>query len=105
MPQTVHSDGQGGEYGVVSLTATMLDAIRFAQTNNAGRLHRHPGGRWTTRDFYTHFRHYGTSTVEGIVSRGVGTYTEWRDGKNGRFPIEMTVNFTPQLLEKLWAKK
>jgi len=87
------------------LTPEMLEAIKFAQTNNAGKLHRHPGGFWTTREYHAHFRYFVTSTVEGIVNRGVGAYTEWRDGRNGSYPVEMTIYFTPQLLETLWPKK
>ena len=32
---------------------------------------------------------FGASTVDALVSRGLMSYTEWRDSRKGRFPIPL----------------
>jgi hypothetical protein len=71
---------------VSALSATMLDAVRYATEHKA--LCRYPGGFWQAPGGYQVWaQHFGTATVEALVKRGVAAYTEWRDGRNGRFPV------------------
>jgi hypothetical protein len=70
----------------LKLSETMIAAIKFAHTHE-GKLERFPGGFWGASDAAP----FGTKTVEGLLSRGQGTYTKWKEGKNGQFPIEFTL--------------
>lgn len=73
------------------LTATMvacIDDMREA----GGEFVRYQGGYWAARNGPRACDgiprpNYGSSTVQAIIDRGEATYTEWRDGRNGRFPI------------------
>ena len=76
------------------LTATMVAAVDFATENDG--LVRMQGGFWTKRGAGWNggapdAEHFGTSTIQGCVSRGALEYTEWRDGRTGRFPIAAAV--------------
>jgi len=72
------------------LSKTMRDAIDFARENE-GKLIRHPGGFWAKK-VLTWAKWFGTTTVEALVARGVGTYTAW-EGKSEqyKFPVEFTL--------------
>lgn len=62
---------------------------------HGGKVYRHPGGFWGHQQWSAHDRlWFGTSSVDALVSRGVATYTEWKEGRrgNGRFPIEATLS-------------
>lgn len=77
------------------LSPTMRHAITFALANG-GKLVRHPGGFWSCAAFVRYqnggsHQHFSTNTADAIVTRGAGEYTAWKDGKSGRFPIEVTV--------------
>ncbi len=75
-----------------TLTRTMKRAIRSASTNGSkprGKLIRYPGGFWYPDGPGQHS--YSTATVQALVRRGLAEYTQWKDGRNGRFPIEMTL--------------
>jgi len=64
----------------------MLDAVGYAAEH--GALCRYPGGFWQAPGGYQRWaKHFGTPTVEALVTRGLAEYTEWRDGRNGRFPV------------------
>lgn len=41
-------------------------------------------------EFKRHSEHYGTSTINGLVDRGIAVYTAFKEGRNGKFPIEVT---------------
>lgn len=76
------------------LSPTMREALDYA-SKHGGQLERFPGGYWcepgrTQWDVNPHVS-FSTSTVNALVSRGLAEYTEWKDGRNGRFPIRMTV--------------
>ena len=79
----------------MKLTSTMQAAADYAKAHG-GALIRLPGGFWV-RDGHTQWdgwqaqQTFGTPTVNALVSRGVAEYTEWRDGRNGRFPTRMTL--------------
>jgi hypothetical protein len=69
----------------------MQDALDYAR-KYGNKLMRYPGGFWCQEGLSSWSRPwFGTSTVEALVTRGVGEYTQWVDGKHGRFPVEMTV--------------
>jgi hypothetical protein len=65
------------------LTEPMMKAVKAMQKND-GKIIREPGGIWVTDGSFWH----KTVTVEALVSRGVAEYTEWKEGRNGKFPIE-----------------
>lgn len=83
------------------LSPEMYRALKYAE-KHGGKLERYPGGYWREPNWqpgaYVYGQEvsqsFGTSTVEGIVRRGRGQYTLWKDGKNGKFPVEMTVGGT-----------
>lgn len=52
-------------------------------------VHRHPGGFWWEKDPQSNYRSgFGTNSVEALVRRGVAEWTQWQEGRNGRFPIQ-----------------
>jgi len=70
----------------------MKRAIRAASANGVktrGKLIRYPGGFWYPDG--PGQRSFSTPTVEALVRRGLAEYTAWKDGRNGFFPIEMTL--------------
>ena len=71
------------------LTGVMIKCVKFMRAE-AGCIYRHPGGYWGSANFKL-YESFGTSTVEGLVRRGVAEYTEWQEGRNGRFPIRATL--------------
>lgn len=76
------------------LSATM--AIVLAETiDHGGKLERHAGGYWTypgcPRSWTRHDWSAPTTTIEALVRRGKLEYTEWRDGRKGKFPIAASV--------------
>lgn len=73
-----------------ALSATMVACIDFAREH--GGLVRFQGGFWTKAGagwlgIAPDAEWFGTSTVDACVSRGELAYSEYRDGRNGRFPI------------------
>lgn len=77
-----------------AISATMKNAVTFA-CEHGGLLLRTPGGYWGAAP--EHKRGilsavtFGTKTVEALVARGLADYTEWKEGRNGRFPVRMTL--------------
>jgi hypothetical protein len=79
------------------LSATMAEALGET-VRLGGELIRLQGGYWTYPncprsngfpDWYA-----GASTIQALVDRGEMEFTEWRDGRHGRFPIR--VKATPR---------
>lgn len=76
-----------------ALSPLMREAVEYAGSHG-GVLIRLPGGFWV-RDGHTQWdgwqaqRTFGTPTVQALVAREVAEYTEWRDGRNGRFPVRV----------------
>jgi hypothetical protein len=64
----------------------MLRAVDFMSKHN-GKIHRHPGGYWTSDPFETYADVFNSSTVAALVDRGVARYVEWKVGYRGKFPI------------------
>lgn len=78
------------------LSATMVSALDDA-TAHGGTLVRFQGGFWSWPNV-ARTPHDGVpvdwvrpSTVAALVDRGEMTYSEWKEGRNGRFPIAATV--------------
>jgi hypothetical protein len=69
-----------------------LDALEYAKANG-GMLHRLPGGYWVAdKDRGNHpesVKHFGTKTVQALVTRGAAEYTDHRTGRHGEFPVAM----------------
>ena len=62
-----------------------------------GVLVRYPGGYWADTNWHMwHGPCWGTPTIEGIVKRGFAKYTVWKDGRNGKFPIQCELNSIPK---------
>ena len=80
------NEGKAVTNASLKLSPTMISAIQFARAHT-GTLERFPGGFWGAAESAP----FGTKTVEGLISRGQGTYTKWKEGKNGKFPIEFTL--------------
>lgn len=77
---------------------TMHEAIAHALEHGNGIpdqaiLVRFPGGFWSHREWRQHEGPWwGTTTINAIVKRGAGEYSDWKERKDGsKFPIEMRV--------------
>ena len=76
------------------LSPKMLSAIEHMQRHN-NKLVRYPGGYWAAEGWHMwHGPCFNTSTVEALVRRDVATYTVWKDGRSGKFPLECTLKGT-----------
>lgn len=85
---------------MTDLSKTMREALTYAAYH--GGLQRLPSGFWCKPDeSQWHVNpmpvSFGTPTVQALVSRGLAEYTEWKDGRNGRFPIRMAVKKEPTI--------
>jgi hypothetical protein len=67
----------------------MLAAFEHAKAHG-GAIVRYPGGFWYAANDIGG-KHFGTSTVEALVGRGAANYTEWHEGRSGRFPVRATL--------------
>ena len=82
--------------GKSDLSSIMAVALAIAEAHG-GKLERLPGGFWTYPGCprYAHngnpHESYGTSTIAALVARGRMKYVEWKEGRNGRFPIAAEV--------------
>lgn len=77
------------------LTTTMQEAYDYAK-EHGGELLRYPGGFWAPAGWGgPREKHFGTTTVYGLVSRGAAEYTEYRTNSawpsTGSFPIRMQI--------------
>lgn len=89
------------ETGNLELSKTMQQAMLYAMVNG-GKLRRYRGGFWAMENWrHGQFPWFGTSTVEALVSRGLMSYSEWRDGRKGRFPVAVVVSKLPNKPEQL----
>lgn len=72
----------------VDLSDRMKVAIAWAK-EHGNTFWRHPGGFWGSEKFYEHYGvWFGTSTIRALTERGVAEYSEWKEGRDGRFPIQ-----------------
>ena len=79
---------------MAKLSKTMQQCVNSMRTHG-GSIERHPGGYWRCEP--TGGFSFGTSTVQGLVGRGVAAYTQWQEGRNGRFPIRATLLTVPSI--------
>jgi len=77
--------------GKLELSKKMQEAMLYAMVNG-GKLCRYRGRFWAMEN-WREGQHpwFGTSTVKTLVSRGLMSYTEWQEGRNGRFPMAAVV--------------
>jgi hypothetical protein len=78
--------------GNIEISKKMQEAMLYALVNG-GKLRRYRGGFWAMENW----RHgqrpwFGTSTIKALVSRELMSYTEWQEGRRGRFPIAAIVS-------------
>ena len=95
------ADRQGINYirqlmgGDIEISKKMQQAISYALVNS-GKLRRYRGGFWAMENWRNGQRPwFGTSTVKALVSCGLMSYTQWHEGRNGRFPIAAVVAQPP----------
>ena len=72
----------------------MQNALEIARKHGAGILTRSPGGYWKPPKIppaHAGVFTFGTTTIQGLVARELAEYTKWRDGRSGRFPVEVRV--------------
>ncbi len=75
-----------------SLSVTMAAAL-IDTKQRGGMLARRPGGFWTVPGLpylgtTIHYEFYvSTPTINALVARGKMEFTEWMEGRNGRFPV------------------
>lgn len=78
--------------GNLEISKKMQQAMLYALANN-GKLCRYRGGFWAMENWRKgQPPWFGTSTVKALVSRGLMSYSEWREGRKGRFPIAAVVS-------------
>lgn len=68
----------------------MQRAIDRARAND-GKLKRLIGGHWIGVNEPNASNSFSSRTAEALVSRGLAIYTEMRTGRNGPFPVELTL--------------
>jgi hypothetical protein len=75
----------------VELSPTQQAAVEHAKANG-GALHRKPGGFWASETWTMpgDGLWFGTTTVEALVRKGIGKYTEHLpSARGGEFPVKM----------------
>jgi hypothetical protein len=78
------------------ISATMRMAVLV--TRERGKLVRFPGGYWSYEgcpwDGATPQTYFGTTTIQGLVRRGVLRYSQWRrkSRQHGEFPVEAVLD-------------
>lgn len=77
---------------MAKLSVTMRDAIIYAQKFD-NKIVRYPGGFWARENWEGSRKEhsFGTTTIQALVDRGLAQYTKHEEGRNGRFPVEMTL--------------
>ena len=73
------------------LSPTMTECLAYIR-DGGGEIERFPGGFWATPGEHpwpghSVRQHYGTTTVQALITRGKLEYTEWKQNQTGRFPI------------------
>ena len=73
-------------------------AVALSMAHEAGgKLVRYVGGYWAPENspLRSHDGHpvdyVGTSTIEALVKRGELTYSDWKEGRGGKFPIAVVL--------------
>lgn len=78
--------------GDLEISKKMQQAMLYALANG-GKLCRYRGGFWAKENWRKgQYPWFGTSTIKALVKRGLMSYTEWREGRKGPFPIVAVVS-------------
>ncbi|HUP06833.1 MAG TPA: hypothetical protein VMU47_06770 [Caldimonas sp.] len=73
------------------LSAEMHAAIDLMMRTD-GSLYRYPGGMWATeRGKNWGGDAFGTPTVKALIARGICSWSDWKVGPLGRFPVRATL--------------
>lgn len=67
----------------MKLSITMENSLQII-ANHDGYVRRYPGGFWRCHDYDSSL---ATPTIEALVKRKLLEYSDWKDGRNGRFPV------------------
>ena len=87
--------------GHLEVTVKMEEALLYA-LKNGGTLRRYPGGFWAMENWRTgQYPWFGTSTIKGLVSRGLMSFMEWHEGRKGFFPVTAVALELPDQLVQL----
>jgi hypothetical protein len=82
--------------GSLEISKKMQQAMLYALANG-GKLCRCRGGFWAMENWRKgQPPWFGTSTVKALVTRGLMSYTEWREGRKDRFPVAAVVSARPE---------
>ena len=84
----------------MNITAEMQRAIDRAR-HNGGKLRRLLGGHWIGANESHTSDSFSTRTAEALVTRGIAIYSDMKTGRNGPFPVELTLC---EVAAKLGAK-
>lgn len=78
--------------GNLEISKKMQQAMLYTLANG-GKLCRYRGGFWAKENWRKgQYPWFGASTVKALVSRRLMSYTEWRDGRKGPFPVAAAVS-------------
>lgn len=71
------------------VSETMHEVLRFMRAQVDQSIYRHQGGYWSGPQLLTFYHTWGTSTVQGLVKRGLIEYCAWRSSTRGGpdFPV------------------
>lgn len=72
----------------LKLSKVMIEVLERIK-RNGGFTVRTAGGFWWPGENMA--RSHSSVTVQALVDRGILVYTEWKEGKNYRFPVRADV--------------
>ena len=82
-----------------TLSPAMTVALDDIRVRCNGTVIRLPGGFWTYQGCPWGHRapsfYIGTSTIQALVDRGHLDFSEWKDGRKGRFPVAASLTGKP----------
>jgi hypothetical protein len=97
------SQREGRNMSKKPLSATMAGVLGDI-IQHGGVVVRHQGGYWSypgCPHFGNHFDWYcGTTTIEALVARGELVYTEWKEGRGGKFPIRACLSMSKEATDE-----
>lgn len=84
----------------MKLSPTMEACLEYIRDEGGGAIERYQGGFWASpggsHPQASHRLHYGTNTVQALVSRGRLQYTEWKENRTGCFPVRAEIVKEPK---------
>lgn len=77
------------------LSATMEECLRYIGDEGGGAIERYQGGCWASpggpHPYNKPRTSWEPSTIKALVTRGRLEFTEWKEGRGGRFPIRAAI--------------